>query len=83
MASLTLELSDDIDNCLSQIALRNYISKAEAMKRAFALLVIADQKKQEPSCSLGIVRECADHSLEVVGRVTGLRVTNHKPAPTL
>lgn len=72
MASLTLELSDEIDNRLTQIALRNCITKAEAMKCAFALLAIADNQKHLAGCSLGIIRERADHTLEVVGRVTGL-----------
>ncbi|MDE1168447.1 MAG: hypothetical protein PW845_24460 [Pseudomonas sp.] len=72
MANLTLELSDDIDNCLSQIAIRNSITKAEAIKRAFALLAIADNQKQRAGCSLGIIRERDDHTLEIIGRVTGL-----------
>ncbi|MGY4491209.1 hypothetical protein [Pseudomonas sp. TE3610] len=72
MASLTLELSDEINDCLTQIAKRNCITKAEAMKRAFALLALADRQKQLAGCSLGIIREREDHTFEVVGRVTGV-----------
>jgi len=72
MPTFTLELSDEIDNCLTQIAQRNCITKAEAMKRAFALLAIADDQKQLCGGALGLIRERDDHTFEVMGRVTGL-----------
>ena len=72
MPRLSLTLSDEIDDALNDIAARNGITKAEAIKRAFALLVIADQQKQKKGgFSLGIVRERDDHTLEAVGRVVG------------
>ena len=73
MPRLSLSVSEEIDDALNDIAARNGITKAEAIKRAFALLVIADQQKQKKgSFSLGIVRERDDHTLEAVGRVVGL-----------
>lgn len=72
MARLTLELSDEIDRCLTDIAIRNHMSKAEAVHRAFALLAVADQEKRKPGYSLGIVRERDDRTLEAIGRVTGI-----------
>lgn len=72
MPSFSLDLSEEIDDALNDIAKRNGITKAEAMRRAFALLVIADRQKQKKGgFSLGIVRERDDHTLEAVGRVVG------------
>ena len=73
MSRLTLDLAPEIDDKLTDIARRNGITKAEAMRRAFALLAVADQEKQkEGGFSLGIVRERTDHTLEAVGRVIGI-----------
>jgi hypothetical protein len=70
---LTLDLSNEIDEKLTEISKRKGITKAEAMRRAFALLAVADKEEQKPGVfSLGIVRETADHGLEAVGRVIGV-----------
>ncbi len=71
MATMTLTLPGEIDDALNDIAKRNCISKAEAMKRAFALLVIADREKQKQGHSIGIVRETEDHMLEAVAIIEG------------
>ena len=73
MTRLTLDLSSEIDDKLSDIAKRNGITKAEAMRRAFALLAVADTEKQKGNgFSLGIVRENAQNELVAVGRVVGV-----------
>ena len=73
MSRMTLDLSDEIDNKLTDIARRGNISKAEVMRRAFALLAIADEEKQKPGFSLGIVKEDpTDHSLQVVAKLIGV-----------
>lgn len=72
MPSMTLVLSDEIDQALTDIAKQSGITKAEAMRKAFALLVIADSEARKPGFSLGIVRERDDHTLEAVCRVVGL-----------
>lgn len=72
MTRMTLDLSDEIDSKLTTIAKDRGISKAEAMRKAFALLVIADSEARKPGFSLGIVRERDDHTLEAVARVVGL-----------
>jgi len=69
---MTLVLSDEIDQALTDIAKQSGITKAEAMRKAFALLVIADSEARKPGFSLGIVRERDDHTLEAVCRVVGL-----------
>ncbi|MGF6489174.1 hypothetical protein [Pseudomonas frederiksbergensis] len=72
MPRMTLDLSDEIDQALNDISRRRGITKAEAMRKAFALLVIADSEARKPGFSLGIVREREDHTLEAMGRVVGL-----------
>jgi predicted transcriptional regulator len=72
MPRMTLDLSDEIDQKLTTIAKDRGITKAEAMRKAFALLVIADSEARKPGFSLGIVRERDDHTLEAMGRVVGL-----------
>jgi predicted transcriptional regulator len=72
MPRMTLDLSDEIDQKLTTIARERGMTKADAMRKAFALLVIADSEARKPGFSLGIVRERDDHTLEAVGRVVGL-----------
>ncbi|MRW91662.1 hypothetical protein GJ699_16845 [Duganella sp. FT80W] len=70
--SMTLSLSEDIDDFLNAYACERGITKAEAIKGAFALLKIADdQKRKGDGSSLGLIRRMPDDSLEVVGLVTG------------
>ncbi len=72
MPRLTVDLSPEIDARLTRIAQKEGISKAEAMRRAFALLSVADDEKAKGN-SLGIVREDPDgHELRALGRVVGL-----------
>lgn len=73
MSRLTLDLAPEIDNRLTEISQGIGITKAEAMRRAFALLAVAyDEKKKGNGSSLGIVRETEDHSLNAVGKIVGL-----------
>lgn len=73
MTRFTIDLSDEIDEKLTDIAERYGITKAEAMRRAFALLTVADEeKKKGRGFSLGIVKENSKHELEAVGRVVGV-----------
>lgn len=76
MRSYTLILSEEIDNRISQIAARNSITKAEAMRNAFALLAFADriEQKGDGSC-IGVVR-LQGQKLEAVGKIVGLGKTN-------
>ena len=69
--SYTIRLSDEIDERLTDIARERKISKAEAMKRAFALLSIAaDEEKQ--GHFVGIVKPSDGGKPEVVKEVVGL-----------
>ena len=72
MPRLTVDLSKEIDSRLTAIAQKEGISKAEAMRKAFALLSVAEVEKSKGN-SLGIVRENPDsHILEAIGRVVGV-----------
>ena len=70
---LTVDLSAEIDARLSEIAARNGITKAEAMRKAFALLAVADdEKRKNKGFSLGIVRESSSGALTAVGKIIGV-----------
>jgi predicted transcriptional regulator len=67
---LTLDLSNEIDERLTSIASSNHISKAEVMRKAFALLAIADDEKKKGR-SLGIISEDQNHQMQVIAKVIG------------
>lgn len=72
MPGLTVDLSEEIDNSLTRIANKNGISKAQAMRKAFALLSIADEVSAKGN-SLGIVKEDPkSDTLKAIGRVVGI-----------
>jgi predicted transcriptional regulator len=72
MSRLTLDVSPEIDKSLTDIAKRSGITKTEAMRRAFALLKVADRENSKGNgYSLGVVRENGD-KLEAVARVVGI-----------
>ncbi|WP_346798750.1 CopG family transcriptional regulator [Halomonas sp. Bachu 37] len=72
MSRLTVDLSKEISDRLTEIARKEGITKAEAMRRAFALLSVAEQEKAKGN-SLGIVREDPQsHQLQAIGRVVGI-----------
>ena len=72
MPRLTVDLSEEIDARLTAIAKKAGISKAEAMRKAFALLAVAEGEKVKGN-SLGIVREDEEsHELKAIGLVVGI-----------
>ncbi len=73
MPRLTVDLPKEIDMRLTEIASKAGISKAEAMRKAFALLSVADTEQAKGN-SLGIVREddTNGHELRAIGRIIGL-----------
>jgi predicted transcriptional regulator len=66
----TIDLSNEIDEKLTAIARQSCISKAEVMRRAFALMAVAQEEKEKGN-SLGIVRSSGD-GLQAIARVVGL-----------
>ena len=72
MTRLTVDLSSEISDRLTEIAQKQGITKAEAMRRAFALLSVAD-KEQAKGNYLGIIQEDPDtHKYQVIGRLVGI-----------
>jgi len=73
MPRFTIDLSKEIDERLTEIARKEGITKAEAMRKAFALLSVAIEESAKGN-SLGIVREDPKngHELQVLGRVIGV-----------
>ena len=72
MPRLTIELSSEIDTRLAEIARKEGITKAEAIRKAFALLSVATSEKAKGN-SIGVVRELPDSDeLQVVAQVIGI-----------
>lgn len=67
MARLTVDLSSEIDEKITKIAKENHTTKAEIMRKAFALLSIAEEAKQMGR-SIGILERDKD---KVIARVVG------------
>jgi hypothetical protein len=68
MARFDLYVSDNIDATLVDISRRYRISKEEAIRRAFALLSVADDALRDGR-SMGIVRTDAQAGLQAVCEV--------------
>ena len=72
MRCMTLAMSVRIDDVLTNFATKNRVSKAEALRRAVAVLDLAEQEKIKGR-SLGIVEEDKNtHDLHAIGRILGL-----------
>ena len=67
MARLTVDLSSEIDEKITKIAKENHTIKAEVMRKAFALLSIAEEAKQRGR-SIGILERDKD---KIIARVVG------------
>jgi predicted transcriptional regulator len=67
MSRLTLDLSPETDKRLTEIATKKGITKVEALRRAFALLSIAEEQQKEGNY-LGIVK--GDNTL--ISRLVGV-----------
>ena len=72
MHRMTLEMSDGFYAVLKNFAARNRVSKPEAVRRALAVLALAERETPKGR-ALGIVEEDSDtHELHAVGRIRGL-----------
>lgn len=71
MARMTLDLTPELENRLADIASRSGITKAEAMRRAFALLSVADDEKRKGN-TLAVVREGPNHEMIIAARLVGI-----------
>jgi len=72
MPRYTIDLSGKVLADLDKFAKKHHISRAEAAKRAFAILAIADEEKQKGN-ELGIVKIGeTDEDTKLVARITGI-----------
>ena len=72
MPRYTIDLSGKILEDLDRFAARQHISRAEAAKRAFAILAIADEEQQKGN-QLGIVKiSSTSDETQLVARITGI-----------
>jgi predicted transcriptional regulator len=67
MSRMTVDLSDEVDDRLTEIARKSGITKAEAMRRAFALLSVAHDERERGN-SLAVV----DDKMKPVARLVGV-----------
>lgn len=71
MARMTLDLTGDVDSRLTEIAARSGISKTEAIRRALALLSVADDAKSTGN-SLAVVKKDKDNNYSIEARLVGI-----------
>lgn len=72
MSRMTVEISGAFEVELGRFAARNGISTAEAVRRALAVIALAE-REQRRGRSLGIVEEDkTSRELRAVGRIRGL-----------
>ncbi len=71
--SMTVTMSQEIDDALTMIACVRGLSKGEVMLRAFALLKLAfDESQKGDGSSVGLVQRLPDQTLRAVGVVKGI-----------
>ena len=72
MSRMTLEITGVFERELGSLATRNGITTAEAVRRALAVIAVAEREHRSGR-SLGIVEEDRDtRTLRAVGRIIGL-----------
>ena len=70
MQRYTINLADRVVDDLDKFAKRQHISRAEAFKRALALLSIANSERKSGN-ELGIINCDDKKKMRVVGRIIG------------
>lgn len=72
MNRMSVNLSPEMESLIEQTAKRDGITKAEVIRKAFALLQVSENEKKKGN-SLGIISEDrANHEMRVVGKIIGL-----------
>lgn len=71
MARMTVDLPEDINNLITSIASEQGIPKTEVVRRAFAILKVAQEERSNGGM-LGMVRRDGEGKLEAVGRIVGI-----------
>ena len=71
MARMTVDLPEDINNLITSIANEQGVPKTEIVRRAFAILKVAQEERANGG-ELGMVRRDSEGKLEAVGRIIGI-----------
>ncbi len=71
MPRMSVELPEDINALIARIAQEQGVSKTEVVRRAFAVLKVAEEEKANGGM-LGMVRRGDDGKLEAVARLVGV-----------
>ena len=71
MRRVSLKMSDDAHNVLTDFADANHVSKGEALSRAIGLLALAQEQRREGKC-LAIAKKGEDKKLQPIGEVKGV-----------
>lgn len=70
MARISVTISPEMDELIEKVSRTHNISKANAIRRAFALLQISEEQLAKGR-ELGIIKEDSD-GLKAVGKIIGL-----------
>jgi len=71
MPRMSVELPEDINDLINRIAGEQGIAKTEVVRRAFAILKVAEEEKNSGGM-LGMVRKTEDGKLEAIARIVGI-----------
>jgi Arc/MetJ-type ribon-helix-helix transcriptional regulator len=71
MNRMSVNLSPEMERLIEEKAQKDGITKAEVIRRAFALLQVSENEKKKGN-SIGIISENEKHEMKVVGRIVGL-----------
>lgn len=71
MPRFTVDLSEELDSRLKEIAQANNITKAEAMRRAFTLLSVAEKEKHRKR-HIGFFTIKDNGEKEITSEIVGL-----------
>lgn len=71
MSRMSVNLSPEMERLVDETAARECISKSEVIRRAFALLKVAETEKKKGRF-LAVAKENQEHDIEVIGRILGL-----------
>ncbi|MGG7671026.1 ribbon-helix-helix protein, CopG family [Pseudomonas sp. WC2] len=71
MSRMSVNLSPEMERLVDETAESEGITKSEVIRRAFALLKVAESEKKKGRF-LAVAKENQAHDIEVIGRILGL-----------
>lgn len=70
MVRVTLSIPEEVDKELEKFAEREHVTKAEAMRRALALIKVSNEQSKQGR-ELGVIQD-SDGKLSVVAKLIGV-----------